>query len=69
MKLTFILANTLNAKGTNNGDCKRSLCECDKQFSYQVAGAWNEWRDQARDELFYWLLRNVHSLQFRTDSC
>lgn len=38
--------NTLNAKGTNNGDCKRSLCECDKQFSYQVAGAWNEWRDQ-----------------------
>lgn len=35
--------NTMNAKGTNNGECKRSLCECDKQFSEQVAADWQTW--------------------------
>jgi len=35
--------NTMNAKGTNNGECKRSLCECDKQFSEQVAADWQSW--------------------------
>merc|ERR1711915_1090403 len=39
--------NTMNAKGTNNGECKRSLCECDKQFSDQVAADW-----QSTDEDF-----------------
>ena len=33
----------MNAKGTNNGECKRSLCECDKQFSEQVAADWQSW--------------------------
>lgn len=35
--------NTMNTKGTNNGECKRSLCECDKQFSEQVAADWGTW--------------------------
>jgi len=35
--------NSMNAKGTNNGECKRSLCECDKQFSEQVAQQWQTW--------------------------
>lgn len=35
--------NTMNAKGTNNGDCKRSLCECDKQFAEQVSEDWQIW--------------------------
>lgn len=35
--------NTMNKKGTNNGDCKRSLCECDKQFAAGVASSWKLW--------------------------
>jgi len=41
--------NTLNKKGTNNGDCKRSLCECDKQFAENVSGAWLEWDEKNHD--------------------
>lgn len=36
--------NTMNKKGTNNGDCKRSLCECDKQFAMDVANSWRDWQ-------------------------
>lgn len=35
--------NTLNKKGTNNGDCKKSLCECDKAFADTFAGVFNSW--------------------------
>lgn len=37
--------NTLNARGTNHGDCKRQLCECDKQFAIDVAESWNHWEE------------------------
>lgn len=35
--------NTLNHKKTNHGDCKRDLCECDKQFAIDVAENWDSW--------------------------
>lgn len=35
--------NTLNAKKTNNGDCKRSLCECDKEFAERISEEWDNW--------------------------
>lgn len=35
--------NTMNKKGTNNGDCKRSLCECDKAFAENYADAFQSW--------------------------
>jgi len=38
-KLEIECTNTLNKKGTNNGDCKRSLCECDKAFAEKFANA------------------------------
>lgn len=38
--------NTMNAKGTNNGDCKRNLCECDKQFANQVSESWGDWTEK-----------------------
>merc|ERR1712113_180176 len=38
--------NTINQKKNNNGECKRSLCECDKQFAEQVALSWHEWEDK-----------------------
>ena len=41
--LSIVCANTLNAKQTNNGDCKRSLCECDKQFADSFAANFEEW--------------------------
>lgn len=43
--LEISCTNTMNKKGTNNGDCKRSLCECDKQFAEDFAkqfAAWDE---------------------------
>ena len=33
----------MNKKKNNNGECKRSLCECDKQFAEQVAENWDSW--------------------------
>ena len=47
--LKLLLANTMNKKGTNNGDCKRSLCECDKQFAAAVAASWKDWTSQNWD--------------------
>lgn len=41
--------NTMNKKGTNNGHCKRSLCECDKQFAFNVAESWKDWSSQNWD--------------------
>lgn len=41
--LSITCANTLNAKKTNNGDCKRSLCECDKQFADSFSQNFEEW--------------------------
>merc|ERR1712227_315757 len=38
--------NQMNAKGTNNGHCKKNLCECDKQFAQQVADSWPEWTEK-----------------------
>jgi len=38
--------NFMNAKGTNNGACKKNLCECDKQFAYQVADSWEQWTEK-----------------------
>lgn len=32
-----VCTNKLNPKGTNNGDCKRDLCECDKAFANAFA--------------------------------
>jgi hypothetical protein len=38
--------NTINHKKNNNGECKRSLCECDKQFAENVAESWDEWDEK-----------------------
>jgi len=41
--LSITCANTLNGKKTNNGDCKRSLCECDKNFADAFSATFREW--------------------------
>merc|ERR1712050_537251 len=38
--------NTLNRKGTNNGDCKRGLCECDKAFAEQFSATFGQWDEE-----------------------
>lgn len=38
-------ANTLNKKKTNNGDCKKSLCECDREFAEQFSVAFETWNE------------------------
>lgn len=38
--------NTLNKRKTNNGDCKRSLCECDKAFAEQFSASFKEWNKE-----------------------
>ena len=42
-ELEITCSNTLNKKETNNGDCKRSLCECDKAFAESFAENFNQW--------------------------
>lgn len=44
--IDILCTNTMNNKGTNNGDCKRNLCECDKEFANQVSLSWGEWTDK-----------------------
>jgi hypothetical protein len=41
--LSITCKNTLNKKGNNNGDCKRSLCECDKAFADSFANNFSVW--------------------------
>jgi len=41
--LQISCTNTLNKKGTNNGDCKRTLCECDKAFADSFAESFKLW--------------------------
>lgn len=50
--LQITCTNTLNKKGTNNGDCKKSLCECDKAFAMSMAESWNDWSED------FWNLDN-----------
>jgi len=42
-ELEITCSNSLNKKGSNNGDCKRSLCECDKAFAENFANNFEEW--------------------------
>jgi hypothetical protein len=43
--LHITCSNVLNKKGNNNGDCKRSLCECDKAFANSFAQNFQEWSE------------------------
>lgn len=41
--LAITCSNQLNGKKNNNGDCKRSLCECDKAFAASFADSFATW--------------------------
>lgn len=41
--------NTMNRKGTNNGDCKKNLCECDKAFAENFAANFELWNSDNWD--------------------
>lgn len=43
--MSITCANTLNKKKTNNGDCKKSLCECDREFSENFVNHFSEWEN------------------------
>ena len=36
----------MNNKGTNNGDCKKHLCECDKKFAEGFAKKFEHWKEE-----------------------
>lgn len=49
-KVQINCVNQMNKKGTNNGDCKKSLCECDKKFAEGFAIKFQNWNED------YWQL-------------
>jgi hypothetical protein len=75
--LSITCANTLNAKGTNNGDCKRSLCECDKAFADSFATNFADWSSDTwqleqngnYDEMCVRNSRGARALGTGPDSC